>query len=345
MTRAAVIHAAGDLRIEDVPVGAPGNGQVLVRIAAGGICGSDLHYFNHGGFGTVQLREPMVLGHEVSGHIEALGPQVTSRQIGQRVGINPSLPCYACDYCRRGLQNQCLDMRFFGSAMRFPHIQGAFQERLVCAAEQCVPIADTLTLSEAAFAEPLAVCLHALRRAGDVVGRRILITGSGPIGVLTCLAARRAGAAEIVVVDIVDETLAIAALCGADTIINSAKSATGLQPFTREKGHFDVLFECSGNNEAFRAALPAVRSRGIIVQIGLGGDFTFLINTLVAKELDLRGTFRFHHEFDTAIAFLSARLVDVRPLVTDTVRLANAEHGFRLANDRRRSMKVQIRFD
>jgi len=345
MALAAVIHAAGDLRVEDVPVGQPGPGQVLVRIAAGGICGSDLHYFNHGGFGTVRLREPMVLGHEVSGTIEALGPNVLTRQVGQRIALNPSLPCQACDYCRRGLQNHCLDMRFYGSAMRFPHVQGAFCERLVCATEQAVPIADTLTLKEAAFAEPLAVCLHAVRRAGDLVGRRVLITGAGPIGVLTTLAARRAGAAEIVVVDIVDETLAIARRCGADAIINTAHSTGALQPFEKAKGCFDILFECSGNNQAFCQSLAAIRPRGIIVQVGLGGDFTFLINTLVAKEFDLRGTFRFHEEFETAVAFLAARLVDVRPLLTGTVRLVDAAHGFRLAADRRRSMKVQIDFE
>jgi L-idonate 5-dehydrogenase len=345
MALAAVIHAAGDLRVEDVPVGQPGPGEVLVRIAAGGICGSDLHYFNHGGFGTVRLREPMVLGHEVSGTIEALGDGVSTRQVGERIALNPSRPCETCDYCRRGLQNHCLDMRFYGSAMRFPHVQGAFCERLVCLAEQAVPIAGTLTLNEAAFAEPLAVCLHALHRAGDLVGKRVLITGAGPIGVLMTLSARRAGAREIVVLDIVDETLAIARRCGADVIINTASSAEGLQPFEKAKGVFDVLFECSGNNQAFSRALAAVRPRGILVQVGLGGDFTVLINTLVAKEFDLRGTFRFHEEFATAVAFLSARLIDVRPLLTGTVRLADAVQGFRLAADRRQSMKVQIEFE
>jgi L-idonate 5-dehydrogenase len=345
MALAAVIYAAGDLRVEDVPVEAPGPGRVLVKIASGGICGSDLHYFNHGGFGTVRLREPMVLGHEVSGTIEALGPGVLTRHVGQRVALNPSLPCHVCDYCQRGLQNHCLDMRFYGSAMRFPHVQGAFCERLVCTIEQAVPIADALTLKEAAFAEPLAVCLHAVRRAGDLVGKRVLITGAGPIGVLTTLSARRAGAKEIVVLDIVDETLSIARRCGADAIINAATSPEGLLPFETAKGSFDVLFECSGNNQAFNRALAALRPRGIIVQVGLGGDFTLLINTLVAKEFDLRGTFRFHEEFDTAVAFLSAGLIDVRPLLTGTVRLADAAEGFRLAADRRQSMKVQIEFE
>ncbi len=188
--KAIVIHAAKDLRIEEREAGTPGSGQVAVRVAAGGICGSDLHYFNHGGFGSIRLKEPMILGHEVAGVITALGDGVSHLAIGQLVGVSPSRPCHACRFCAEGMFNQCLNMRFYGSAMPFPHIQGAFRETLVADAFQCVP-ADGLTPGEAAMAEPLAVVLHATRRAGEMLGKSVLVTGCGPIGVLAILA--RAG--------------------------------------------------------------------------------------------------------------------------------------------------------
>lgn len=343
--RAAVIHAAKDLRIDTVSVAVPGPGEVLVRIGAGGICGSDLHYYNHGGFGVIRLKQPMVLGHEVAGTIAALGAGVSHLAIGQRVAVNPSRPCNACAYCLRGLQNHCLDMRFYGSAMRFPHVQGAFRELLTCDAAQAVPVADGVTLGEAACAEPLAVCLHAVRRAGDLIGKRVLITGAGPIGALTALAARRAGAGEIVMTDVVDATLAIARRLAADVTLNIADNPSALAPFEADKGAFDVLFEASGNARALAGALAALKPRGVIVQLGLGGDVTLPMNLFVAKEFDLRGTFRFHEEFAQAVEFIGKRLIDVRPLITATVPLADALRGFEMASDRTQSMKVQISFD
>lgn len=205
--RAIVIHAAKDLRIEERAEEVPGQGQLRLRLATGGVCGSDLHYYNHGGFGAVRLREPMILGHEVSAYVETVGAGVTGVQPGQLVAVSPSRPCGGCRYCLEGLPNQCLNMRFYGSAMPFPHIQGAFREVLVADAAQCVD-ATGLTPGEAAMAEPLAVTLHATARAGGMLGKRVLVTGCGPIGVLSILAARRAGAAEIVATELSDFTLA-----------------------------------------------------------------------------------------------------------------------------------------
>jgi L-idonate 5-dehydrogenase len=150
--RAVVIHAPKDLRIDGFPDPAPGVGEVRVKIAAGGICGSDLHYYHHGGFGTVRIREPMALGHEISGVIAAVGSDVPHLKPGMRVAVNPSQPCGICLHCREGMRNQCLDMRFMGSAMRMPHIQGGFRENVTVDASQALPIADSLSLGEAAMA-------------------------------------------------------------------------------------------------------------------------------------------------------------------------------------------------
>jgi L-idonate 5-dehydrogenase len=341
--RAIVIHAARDLRIEDHAADPVGAGQVRLRLATGGVCGSDLHYYNHGGFGAIGLKQPMILGHEVSAHVANLGAGVTGLTLGQLVAVSPSRPCGACRFCAEGLQNQCLNMRFYGSAMPFPHIQGAFREVLVADASQCIP-ADGLTAGQAAMAEPLAVALHATARAGQMLGRRVLVTGCGPIGVLAILAARRAGAAEIVATDLSDFTLAIARKVGADRTLNIATEPDGLTDYTADKGYFDVLYECSGAAPALAAGIAALRPRGVILQLGLGGDMTLPVMAITAKELELRGSFRFHSEFATGVALMQKGLIDVKPLITHTVSLDQAETAFKLASDRSSAMKVQIAF-
>ncbi|WP_305970359.1 MULTISPECIES: L-idonate 5-dehydrogenase [unclassified Mameliella] len=338
-----VAHGAHDLRIEDRDMPVPGPGQVLVRLEAGGICGSDLHYYHQGGFGAVRLKEPMILGHEVAGRIEDLGAGVSGLAKGLRVAVSPSRPCHACRFCHAGQPNHCLNMRFYGSAMPFPHIQGAFREFLVADVAQCAPAGD-LSAGEAAMAEPLSVVLHAARRAGDLLGKRVLVTGCGPIGMLAVLVARAAGAAEIVATDLSDFTLDMAARLGADRVVNMGKHPDGLAPLAAEKGQIDVLFECSGAAPALVAAIPAMRPGGVILQLGLGGDMTLPVQAITAKELELRGSFRFHEEFFAAVELMRKGRIDVKPLITHEVALDEAEEGFMLASDRSRAMKAQIRF-
>lgn len=341
--KAIVIHAARDLRIEEREPEALGPGQVRIRLAAGGVCGSDLHYYNHGGFGTVRLREPMILGHEVSGHVVECAPDVAGLVPGDLVAVSPSRPCGGCGYCREGLPNHCENMRFYGSAMPFPHIQGAFRQELVADATQCV-LANGLTPGEAAMAEPLAVTLHAARRAGELLGKRVLVTGCGPIGLLSILSARLAGAGEIVATDLSDFTLAMARQCGADLTVNTGTAPDGLSPFAVGKGSFDVLFECTGVAAAIAPAIAAMRPRGVVVQLGLGGDMPLPMTALTAKELDLRGSFRFHQEFATGVQAMLAGRIDVKPLITHEVALDEAEQAFRLASDRATAVKAQILF-
>ena len=342
--RTLVIHQAKDLRIQEAKTQTLGKGQIKVKIAVGGICGSDLHYYNHGGIGeNIRLKEPMIIGHEVSGHVTELGEGVEGLAIGDLVAVSPSRPCGTCAYCAKGQQNHCENMRFYGSAMPFPHIQGAFRELLVVDAVQCVK-ADGLCQGEAAMVEPLAVCLHAARRAGELLGKRVLITGAGPIGALCVLAAEAASAAEIVVTDLVDPALTYARRVGADRTINMSTDRTMLAEYQAGKGSFDVLFECSGAASALAGGIAAMRPRGVIMQLGLGGDMTIPIQALTAKELDLRGSFRFHEEFAMAVALMQTGAIDVKPLISHTVALNDAVAGFELAADRTQSMKVQINF-
>jgi len=342
--KAIVCHAPDDLRLDAFETDTLGPQQLAVRVAYGGICGSDLHYFRHGGFGTVRIKEPMVLGHEVSGIVSAVGSDVTNFAPGQRIAISPSRPCGVCQYCQKGHHNHCLDMRFYGSAMRFPHIQGAFRESLVIDASQAHKINDTLSLSLAALAEPLSVGLHAIQRAGSVFGKQVLVTGCGPIGALLIAGLRRAGAARIVAVDVADKPLECARAMGADETINLSTTPDGLAPFAANKGVFDVMFEASGNDKALRSGLDVVTPRGIIVSIGLGGDSTLPLNQLVGKELELRGTFRFHEEFAVAVRFLNEGLIDGRPVISHVVDFDHATQAFELACDKSQAMKVQINF-
>ncbi len=343
---ALVIHGAGDLRIEAIETPSVEAGQVRVRVRTGGICGSDLHYYQHGGFGTIRIQQPMVLGHEIAGVVEEVGPGVTRLAVGDHVAVSPSRPCSACRFCQLGLQNHCLDMRYYGSAMRMPHVQGAFRQQIVIEAGQGHKLAEGISDAEGAMAEPLAVALHAVNRAGPLLGRRVLVTGCGPIGAMTVIAARRAGAAHIVATDVVGQPLRKVAEVGANETINVAEDAAALSHHGAEKGQFDVLFECSGNERALRSAFEVLRPRGIVVQLGLSGhEMTLPLNTVVAKEFDLRGAFRFHEEFGVAVGLINEGLVDLKPLVSATLPYRDAGRAFALAADRTRSMKVLLSFD
>ena len=332
--QALVIHAPGDLRVEEFETDELSPDQLQVRVRCGGICGSDLHYYQHGGFGTIRIQEPMVLCHEVAGVIEAVGAGVSSFKPGERIAISLSRPCGLCRYCQQGLHNHCLDMRYYGSAMRTPHVQGAFRQQIVVETHQAYRLADSLSDGEGSMAEPLSVALHAVRRAGSLLGKRVLVTGCGPIGALVIIAARRAGAAHIVATDIGAHTLGKALKVGADEVVNVAEEPQGLARFTQDKGSFDVLFEASGNARALVGAFDALRPRGVIVQLGLGGEMNLQINTIVAKEFDLRGAFRFHEEFAVAVELLNKGLVDVKPLISATLSYRDSARAFALAADR-----------
>ncbi|MDC0456494.1 L-idonate 5-dehydrogenase [Alphaproteobacteria bacterium] len=342
--KALKIHGAMDLRIEDFHLEELTPNQVQISVAMGGICGTDLHYYKHGGFGQIKLREPMVLGHEVSGHISKLGSKVTNLAIGQLVSVSPSRPCNNCEFCLKGSQNHCLNMQFYGSAMPFPHIQGAFRETLIAEDYQCIP-ADGLSAGEAAMAEPLAVCLHAINQAGNIFGKKILITGSGPIGTLCVLSARRAGAEKIVVTDISDNALDFSNSVGADMIINTLTNYDQLEQFQVGKGAFDFAIECSGSASGINDAIKSLKPKGTLIQLGLGGDILMPLVAVTSKELNIKGSFRFHSEFQLAVKMMQKKLIDVNPLITHKIPFKDAEKGFHIAMDEKEnSMKVHLAF-
>jgi len=344
-TRVCCLHEAKDLRIETRDVVAPKAGEVRVALGAGGICGSDLHYYQHGGFGAIRVKEPIILGHEAAGFVEAIGEGVTGLKVGDMVALNPSINCGTCEYCTQGLEMHCTDMIFSGSAMRTPHVQGMYRDKITLPAAQCVPVTGDVSVAEAACSEPLAVCMHAHSLAGDLTGKRVLVMGAGPIGVLCTALAKAAGASEIVVADLQDVPLKVAADMGATTTINVMNDTSTMAGYAQGKGYFDAAFECTGAAPALVSALGALRPRGVIVQVGMGGDTAIPLGVLVAKELTHRGTFRFYNEFQQAVTAISTRSIDVRPMITAQMPLDRAVEAFELAGDRTQAVKVHLMFN
>lgn len=342
--KALVLLEPHRLVMEDRLRPEPGAGEVRVRIHRGGICGSDMHYFHHGGFGTVRMKAPMVLGHELSGIVDAVGEDVTAITPGTAVAVNPSLACGQCDYCRMGAPRQCSDMRFMGSAMRNPHVDGGFREYVIVTEQQAVPVGNEIGLEEAAVCEPLAVCLHAVSQAPDLTGRRVLVTGFGPIGALTFLAARHAGAAAVSATDIAAGPLALARRLGAEKTYDVSQP-NALAEEEKDRGCFDVVFECSGHPSAVKAALAVTRPGGAIVQVGiLPDEMTLPFNPLVTKEIAYRGTFRFDSEFNRAAELIARRAIDVRPIISATFPFTQADAAFSFAQDRQKAIKVMLDF-
>ncbi len=341
--KSAMLFGAKDLRLVDLPEPAPlAAGQVKVRFGAGGICGSDLSYYAKFKVGDFDVREPIVLGHEVAGEVADVAPDVTHLKAGDRVAINPNQPCRVCRTCMAGQGNLCLQMNFYGSAAVFPHIQGVFREYLVCTASQCFKVPDSLDFRVAAMAEPLAVAMHAVRRAGSLLGKHVLITGCGPIGSLIMLVAKRAGAASITVTDLADAALQRALKMGADYAVNSVTQKDLVESWSANKGTFDITLECSGSPAGITTAIVATQSGGRLVQVGMTGEMAFPISRLMSREVDFIGAFRFDQEYAWAVRELATGAIDVAPLLTHHFKLEDANEAFAIAADRSQSMKVHL---
>lgn len=339
---ALTVHGPGDLRVEERghARGDPEEG-VEVRIALGGICGSDLHYFHHGRVGERIVREPLVLGHELVGTVirSWSGDGAVSWALpaaGARVAIDPSRPCGLCAPCRGAAANRCERPLFLGSAASLPHTQGGFSELLVVHPDQCVPIPDGVPLQSAVFAEPLAVALHALQRAGPIAGSALLVTGAGPIGALIAALAHREGAAQVTATDLHARPLALLRKLAPVRTLNVAQSSS--------LPAVDLAIEASGSSAGLRDCLSSTRPGGRVVAVGMfSGDGVALdANALIATEIELLGSFRFSHaEFRAALARI-AEGFDPRPLLTDSFPLADGLLAFEAASRRERSMKVQL---
>lgn len=306
--RVSVLRAAGDLAVEERPDPVPGLHEVLVRVASVGVCGSDIHYFEHGRIGRFKVDAPLVLGHEASGQVVGLGPAVSRLTLGQRVSLEPGVPDFTCSQCLAGRYNLCPDMRFFAT----PPIDGAFAELVTIHEQFAHPVPDQLSDDAAALLEPLSVGLWACRKAEVTAGSRVLITGAGPVGLMAAQCALALGASEVTLTDINDHRLQLGRDLGATTTVNTG--VTSLADFGVEP---DVFLECSGRPEALADALPTVARAGRVVLVGMGADEVPLpLSRIQEYELTVTGTFRYAHTWPAAISLAAAGRVQLDVLVS-----------------------------
>jgi L-iditol 2-dehydrogenase len=333
--RAAVLYGPGDVRVEARAVPEPGPREVLVRIAAVGVCGSDIHYYEHGRIGSFVVREPMVLGHESSGEIVALGADASRHAVGDRVALEPGVPCGACRECRAGRYNLCRDVRFFAT----PPIDGSFANYVAIHEDFAFALPDTVSDEAGALMEPLSVGVWACQKAHVSAGDRVLVTGAGPIGLLAAQCARAFGATEITVTDVNPHRLELAARTGATRTVNVAE--TPLEDVALEA---DALIECSGHPTSLKDGIAALRPAGTAVLVGMGPEEEGVVplSLLQNRELWLTGTFRYANTYPTAIALAAAGRVDLEAIITGHYGLDDAEAALRAGREDATAVKVMV---
>jgi L-iditol 2-dehydrogenase len=330
----SVLDGPGTVRVESREVPQPGPDEVLVRVAAVGVCGSDVHYYRHGRIGDFVVREPLVLGHEASGLVVARGERATLHEIGQRVAMEPGVPCGRCGQCRAGRYNLCPQVKFFAT----PPVDGAFARYVTINEQFAHPVPDTLTDEQAALIEPLSVGLWAARRGGVRPGDTVLVTGAGPIGLLAVQAALVAGAARVVVTDLSPTRRELALRMGADAALDAATGVPGMSGLD-----VDVLLECSGAQAAVSSGMHAVRGGGTAVLVGMGGDEVRLpMSALQVKEVTVTGTFRYANTYPAAIALVAAGRVQLDPLITGRFGLHEVEQALTAGSNGEDAVKAIV---
>jgi L-iditol 2-dehydrogenase len=320
MNQAAVLYAPHDIRIEERPVPKPGTREVLIEIKAVGVCGSDVHYYEHGRIGSYVVRQPLILGHESSGVIVDVGEGVSRERIGQRVAIEPGVPDGVCRQCRTGHYNLCPIVRFFGT----PPIDGAFTNYVTILSDFAYALPDQMSDEEGALIEPLSVGLWACRKAKLRGGDHVLITGAGPIGILAMKVALALGVTEITMTDLSPQRLEVARKLGATRTVNVAE-----QSLADVGVEADVLIECSGNQRALNDGIRALQPAATAVAVGMGPgeEASIPLSFIQNREITLTGTFRYANTYADAIALVAAGHIDLKPIITGHYTLAETEQA------------------
>ncbi len=330
----ALLMREHEIAVQSAPVPQPGPHQVLVEVAAVGICGSDVHYFEHGRIADFVVREPLVLGHEASGTIRALGSAVTDRSVGQRVAMEPQETCGRCAQCLAGRYNLCPDVQFFAT----PPVHGAFAQYVVLDSMRAHPVPDSLSDEAAALIEPLSVAVWAARKARIEPGDRVLVTGAGPVGLLCADVARARGAAWVGVSDTNDTRLRVARERGATQTMNVLTT-----PLADQVEPVDVILECSGATPAVQAAFGVAAPAARIVMIGLGApDMELPVATIQVKELWVTGVFRYASAYPAAIALAASGAVDLDGLVTGRFGLEQVTEALTASRNDPHSLKPVV---
>ena len=323
--RASVLTSPNTLRLKTLETPIPDPDQVLVKVAAVGVCGSDVHYYKHGRIGDFVVSGPLILGHELSGTIVAVGDQVDPSRVGQRVSIEPQRPCGRCRQCRLGQYNLCPDMEFYAT----PPIDGAFAEYVVIQDYFAHAIPDSVSFESAALLEPLSVAITAIRKARIAPASSILIAGAGPIGIICAQAAKAFGASRIIVTDVIAERRERALSYGATEVydpteVDISNAALGV----------DAFIDASGVPSAADAGVRALRPAGVAVLVGLGNSRMELpVEQIQTLELTVTGIFRYVDTWPAAIHLAASGQIDLESLVTGRFDLDHAMQALEADQD------------
>lgn len=336
----ATLSAVATISLTQVATPQPGAGEVLVRLRAVGICGSDVHYYLDGRIGDAICDFPFVLGHEPAGEVVAIGEGVSGLAVGQRVALEPALPCGHCPQCLAGRANCCPQVRFLGT----PPIPGVFADYHIFSPQQCIPIPDSISFAAAATLEPLAVGVHAVNLSRLHPGDRVAVLGCGPVGILTAMVARAAGATFIAMSDPLPERRALAQKLVADFVVDAADDDR-LAQLQQAAGEFDITYEAAGEQAAVDDATLLVRPAGVCVMIGIPAveRISLLAHQLRRKELNLIMARRSNLALEPAIRLITAGLVKPENIVTHRFTLAQLAEGMELVHHHREGvMKAMI---
>ncbi len=340
--KAVVLNGPLDLGIQDVPdAGEPGPGEVRVRVGAVGICGSDVHYYEHGRIGDFVLRGPMTLGHEAAGVVEQVGPGVEALRPGDAVAMEPGVPCGACRTCRAGRYNLCAEVRFWAT----PPYDGALAEYVVHPSSLTYRLPDGMSLEEGALMEPMSVGVHACNRGGVIAGSVVAISGAGTIGTVTLMAALACGAAQAIVADVIPARLERATSLGASAVVDARRESLSEAVMSSTGGRgADVGVECSGHPSGVQSLVDAASAGGRVVVVGMGPQPTKVdFVSAMVKEVDVMTVFRYANAYPTAIELASGGRCAVGQLVTDRFSFGDSVSAFEYARSPRpETCKVMI---
>jgi L-iditol 2-dehydrogenase len=319
-----VLYGVGDLRIEEHPMPVVGEHEVLVEVRSVGVCGSDVHYYEHARIGSFVVDKPLVLGHEAAGVVVATGSAASRHQIGDRVALEPGVPCRRCPHCQAGRYNVCPDVKFFAT----PPIDGAFAKYVTIDEDFAYLLPDHVSFDAGAMLEPLSVGIWANRKAGTSLGDQVLVTGAGPIGILAALVAKASGAGHVTIVDVNADRLRVAADLGVDETINSSGGLGAIGE------GFDVLLECTGVPPVVTAGINAVTGGGHAVLVGMSAaaEQSIPVATIQSREINLTGTFRYANTYPTAVAFASSGQINLDAIVGARFPLGQAEQALKMGH-------------
>lgn len=340
--KAAVMTEPGQIIIEDIPVPTPQPNEVLIQVIAVGVCGSDVHYYEHGRIGPYVVEKPIILGHECAGIVVSVGEQVSRFNVGDRVAIEPGVTCGHCEYCKEGRYNLCPDVQFLAT----PPVDGAFVQYIVMRQDFVFPIPDHLSFEEAAMNEPFSVGIHAARRCHLQPGSTIAIMGMGPVGLMAIAAAKCFGATRIIVTDLEPIRLEAARKMGATEVINVKEEdpVAKIKELTQGKG-VDVAWETAGNPKALQSALSSIKRGGKLVIVGLPPQDQIPVNipAIADNEIDIYGVFRYANTYPMGIEFLSSGKVDANVIITDKYPLSRTKEAMeRAIHYKNESLKIIV---